>query len=264
VKPVQGKVIEAAVLDLLTQVVEDETYAEEALDAHRKRTLRKLQDREGRLKKLATKRKTAQRERANLPPLAAKFRRLQKEEAALVKKHEALQSLEPGPLPTSVNVGRLQRAVETIRRDYAAKSIPEKQALFERQIQEVIWNGETLTVLFRAGVTDKGEPGIPEGLRLESGPLGKLDACTQPGCTAEVHARDLCRNHYRQALTGGGKPGHTAPGKGRITAAQREEIRAIYRSGGVSYRDLAQIFGVSYGAIRKLVKSGSNEPQPSP
>jgi hypothetical protein len=179
---------------------------------------------------------------------------------------EELEALKPGPVASKRNVERFQKTLDEIRRSYQERDIPERQALFESIFQEVVWHGEYLVAVFRGGdgagdgpraeagggTGASGPPSIPPGLRLESGPMGKPEACTEEGCKDPIHARLLCRNHYCQAMSGGGKLGHTAPGKGKLTERQREEIRGIYRSGGVSYRDLGRIFGVSQVAARKI------------
>jgi DNA invertase Pin-like site-specific DNA recombinase len=66
------------------------------------------------------------------------------------------------------------------------------------------------------------------------------------------YARQLCRKHYRQAMSRGGKPGHTAPGKGKLTEEQRQEVLKLLEQGLLSKAQIARQFGVSRAALHKI------------
>jgi DNA invertase Pin-like site-specific DNA recombinase len=187
VKPIQGKVFEAAVLDLIVETSEDRHRAEEAIQLHRKRTLKKIQSRKTRLKTLAAKwKKVRKGSPKSLPPLAAPPGDIQERKNALAREMEEVQNLKPSPIATKANIESLQRALDEIRREYKGRSPPEREELFKATFQEVTWHGDYLVVVFQGESSQA--PRIPAGLRLESGPLGTPETCTQIDCTEPTYA----------------------------------------------------------------------------
>jgi len=88
-------------------------------------------------------------------------------------------------------------------------------------------------------------------------PKGKYQHCTLKGCRDTHYAKGLCRRHYIRQWAGYPKERKSILGEAHPNAKLTDEtVRRIrtLRDQGVSYRQMATMFGVSLDAVRDVVR----------